>query len=439
MQNPEAHTALVDAERTTDPAEDALRPRRASSISMPDASGILREASRVPQQGDLIGKLASNRYSVGANTEIYALAAAMDKSATTLAVGVVDEQGVPLGLISRQHLFDHLGKLYGRDLYKRKQVSELLQPARAFRDDLNVFVASEQLRDDLQRMDDTWYVLVDAKGRFSGVFSSKNLLIYLSETTARDLALARRLQSAIVREGLCLERPRFALACYSKMAKEVGGDFYLVKELDEKRVLLALCDVSGKGIAASLVTAVLGGIFDTYSAHTSLKVFLRRLSRYLYETFRLDYFVTGIFMEFNLERGEATICDMGHSYLLLVRGKKLLRAGSRALNPPLGVAPDTMPVLSGFRLGSGDLVLLFTDGLVDQRNACGAEYSENRLWRLLRTHADLPVQQIRDRISSDCERFREGEPQGDDLTFMMLRFGGPGAPVAPPPAKTTDS
>ena len=348
------------------------------------AIAILHETPPVPQQGDLIGKIASNRYSVAANAEVYALAAAMDKSADIQAVGVVDDHGAPLGLISRKHLFDHLGKLYGRDLYKRKQVSELLEPARAFRDDLNVFAASEQLRDDLQRMDDTWYVLVDARGRYSGVFSSKNLLIYLSETTARDLALARRLQSAIVHEGLELDRPGFTLACYSKMAKEVGGDFYLVKELDEKRLLLALCDVSGKGIAASLVTAVLGGVFDTYSSQTSLKVFLKRLSRYLYETFRLDYFVTGVFMEFDLGRGEATICDMGHSYLLVMRGKSLLRAGTRALNPPLGVAPDTTPVLSSARLGSGDLIVLFTDGLVDQRNVNGVEYSENRLWKMLR-------------------------------------------------------
>jgi len=230
-----------------------------------------------------------------------------------------------------------------------------------------------------------------------------------------------------------VERHAFTLACYSRMAKEVGGDFYLVKELDEKRLLLALCDVSGKGIAASLVTAVLGGIFNTYSSHTSLKVFLKSLNRYLHETFRLDYFVTGVFIEFDRDRGEATICDMGHSYLLVMRGKTLLRAGMRAPNPPLGVSPETNPVLSSCHLGNGDVILLFTDGLVDQKNTFGLEYSENRLWKLLRTHAGLPVSEIRDHLSADCERYREGQPQGDDLTFMILRCGGAD------PGKTTDS
>jgi sigma-B regulation protein RsbU (phosphoserine phosphatase) len=74
------------------------------------------------------------------------------------------------------------------------------------------------------------------------------------------------------------------------MAKEVGGDFYMVKRLDDRRVLLCLCDVSGKGIAASLVTAVLGGIFDTYTAVSSLQVFLKGLNRYIIETFQLRYF-----------------------------------------------------------------------------------------------------------------------------------------------------
>ena len=387
-----------------------------------DQQDLLVEAPPLPMPGEALARLASNRFAVHKGTEVFALATAMDKTPDVMAVGVVDENDAPLGVISRRHLFDHLGKMYGRDLYKRKLVSELVQPARSFRADLNVFAAAELLRDDLRRMDDTWYLLVDPAGRFQGVLSSRNLLIYLSETTARDLALARRLQTSIVSERFSADHPRLTLACYSKMAKEVGGDFYAVKELDANRVLLALCDVSGKGIAASLVTAVLGGIFDTYSAQTSLRGFLRRLNRYLFDTFRLDYFVTGVFIELDRERGEATICDMGHSYLLAMRGASLLRPGDGTSNPPLGVAPETVPVLGSCRMGPGDLFLLFTDGLVDQRNPGGEDYTEARLWKLLRKHPDLPVEELGSVIERDCERFRQGQPQGDDLTFMILRY-----------------
>jgi sigma-B regulation protein RsbU (phosphoserine phosphatase) len=248
---------------------------------------FLSEAAPYRHQGELISRLASNRFAVGLQTDVYNLATAMEKNPDLLAVGVVDSTGAPVGLISRQQLFDSLGKMCGRDLFKRKQVSAMVKPARAFCDDMNIFAVAELLRDDLHRMDDTWYVLVTAAGKYSGVFCTRNLLIYLSDTTARELALARRLQTAIVQEYCEENESCFDLACSSKMAKEVGGDFYIVKKLDNKRRLVGLCDVSGKGIAASLVTAVLGGIFDGYSASSSLPEFLQKLNKYSASGFRV--------------------------------------------------------------------------------------------------------------------------------------------------------
>jgi len=395
-----------------------------ASVALREHNGLelLREADIHRHQGELISKLASNRYAVDQDTDVYNLAEAMEKAPQLFAVGVVDNAGAPLGLISRQQLFDNLGKMYGRDLFKRKQVSAMVTPARAFRDDMNIFAVAELLRDDLHRMDDTWYVLVTASGAFSGVFSTRNLLIYLSDTTARELSLARRLQTAIVQERFEENDPRFDLVCSSRMAKEVGGDFYVVKMLDGARTLIGLCDVSGKGIAASLVTAVLGGIFDGYSASGSLPEFLTRLNRYLYDTFRLEYFVTGVFIELNRDTGEASICDMGHSYVLIMRGKALMRLSRKALSPPLGVARDVSPSVRNYRFGHGDLALVFTDGVIEQSNRQGEEYGEVRLWKALRSNASLPAANLRDALLAELEGYRGEQPQGDDVTFVILRY-----------------
>ena len=386
--------------------------------------GVLREAAPPARHGELISRLARSRYAVSADTEIYALASAMDHLPAVHAVGVVDHEGTAIGLVTRQHLFDHLGKMYGRDLYKRKAVAELVTEARIFRDDLSTTTVAEMLRKDLRRMEDTWYLLADAAGKFRGVFSSKDLLIYLSELTARDIALARRLQTAIVHEQFAMMEKRFELSCISRMAREVGGDFYIARELDQHRLLVGLCDVSGKGIAASLVTAVLGGIFNTFTAATSLRAFLRSLNGYIFETFQLEYFVTGAFVELDLVTGQATMCDMGHSYVLVSRGDTLLRAPSRALNPPLGVARDITPILSAYTLGAGDLAVLFTDGVVEQRNKAGEEYSEKRLWKMLRGNASLPVGALAEALTADVATYRGEQPQGDDLTCVLLRYCG---------------
>ena len=387
-----------------------------------DPRRILQRAVPPVRQGEILAKLSQSAMYASQDVEIEALAAAMDKAPALFAVGVVDAGNAPVGLILRRELFDLLAKPYGREFYKKKPISAVMKESRIFRDDASIFGVADVLKEEVRRLDDTYYLLSNSAGRFSGVFSTKNLLVYLSDTTARDIALARRIQSAIVRESDRFEDPRCSILCYSRMAKEVGGDFYLVKRLNANRVFLGICDVSGKGIAASLITAVLGGIFDTYTGAQGLGPFLRRLNQYLHETFRFEYFVTGIFIELDIETGESTICDMGHSYVLVREHGQLFRVGKKSSNPPLGIVKNLTPVLSGYRFTRGGLAFLFTDGIVEQTDLHGIEYSERRLWRLLKSKADLGPDELQDRLIGDLDRFRGEQPQSDDLTFMVLSY-----------------
>jgi sigma-B regulation protein RsbU (phosphoserine phosphatase) len=346
----------------------------------------------------------------------------MDKAPELFAVGVVDEASAPVGLILRRELFDLLGKPYGREFYKKKPISAVMKESRAFRDDLSIIGVADLLKEEVRRLDDTYYLLTNAAGKFSGIFSTKNILIYLSDTTARDIALARRIQAAIVREDDRFEDPRCSVLCHSRMAKEVGGDFYLVKRLSANRILAVVCDVSGKGIAASLITAVLGGIFDTYSGTRSLGPFLRGLNKYLYDTFRMEYFVTGVFVELDCETGESTICDMGHSYVLVREGGQMFRLGKKGTNPPLGISESLDPSLSSYRFKKGGLALLFTDGIVEQTNPQGIEYSERRLWRLIKDKPDRGPDELREALCRDLDSYRAEQPQSDDLTFLILNY-----------------
>ncbi len=392
----------------------------AVDVSGPDS--VLNRAVRPIRQGEVVGRLAHSRLFVRQDQDIDAVASAINKAPALYAIGVVDESGTPVGIVLRRELFEVLGRPYGRELFKKKPVSTVMKASPVFRDDLNILSVAETLKEEVRGIDDTYYLLVDATGAFSGVFSTKNILVYLSDTTARDIALARRLQSAIVHESYSLNDPRCSLLCFSKMAKEVGGDFYLVKRLPSDRLLLCMCDVSGKGIAASLVTAVLGGIFDTYTGTKRLDSFLEGVNRYMFETFRLEYFVTGIFVELDLATGSAIVCDMGHSYVLAMEGTTLFHLGRKGANPPLGVVPDLLPRLSGYRFPAGGRALLFTDGVVEQTNREGQEYSERRLWQLMKSTASRPPTALRDALSADFEAFRGQEPQGDDVTFMILQM-----------------
>ena len=392
------------------------------TIEFDDPRSILKRAPPLVRQGEVLAKLSHSAMFVYQDEEVDALAAAMDKAPSLIAVGVVDETSAPVGLILRRELLDLLSKPFGREVYKKKPISAVMKESRIFRDDLSIFGVADILKDEVRRVDDTYYLLTNAAGSFSGVFSTKNLLVYLSDTTARDIALAQRIQSAIVRESDRFEDPRCSVVCYSRMAKEVGGDFYLVKRLNANKVFLGICDVSGKGIAASLITAVLGGIFDTYTGAQGLGAFLRRLNRYLHDTFHLEYFVTGIFIELDIETGESTICDMGHSYVVVRERGQLFRVGKKTSNPPLGTLKNLTPMLSSHHFAKGGLALLFTDGIVEQTNPRGVEYSEMRLWRLLKSRPGLGPDELQDLLIGDLDGFRDGQPQSDDLTFLILSY-----------------
>ena len=392
--------------------EEAVAPRRVLSTVKP--------ASR---SGEIIARLASSRACVAHDAQIEDLAAAMDRDQGIFAVGVVDESGAPVGLVLRKELFDVLGKPFGRDLYRRRPVSSVMKhKPRTFRDDLSILAVSDMITEDLRGRSSTYYLLVDYAGKFTGIFSTRNVLIYLSDITARDLALARRIQSAIVLEKMTHRGARLHIACTSSMAKEVGGDFYIVKPILGGRLLVAICDVSGKGIAASLITAVLGGIFDSYVAAGQLKSFVRSLNRSIHDTFRIEFFVTAIIMEVDEANGEAVICDLGHSYMLVLEGTTLLKLGSGASNPPLGVDPDLSPVTRLYRMKPDSLTMLFTDGLVEQTDSGGAEYSEQRVWeRMKESHGKSPEEVSRE-IADDLAVFRGPEAPRDDVTYMLMRF-----------------
>jgi len=386
------------------------------------SEGVMGLVAPNKKPGEVIAKLASSRMFILQEASVYALAAGMEKNPGTFAVGVVNDEDKPVGIVLRRELFDNLGRMYGRDLYKRKLVPELMKTPQLIRDDTSIFSVADNLAEELRKGTSIYYVLVDGSGHYSGIFSTTDLLIYLSNITARDISLARRLQRAIVKECFSFAGERTSIVGSSAMAKEVGGDFYVVKRLTGGKLLIAVCDVSGKGIAASLITAVLGGFFDGYTASNSVKSFVRKLNRYIIDTFSLEYFVTGIIIELDEGTGEATVCDLGHSYMLVVEQGKLKRLGSDASNPPLGVSPKLEPATGICRLNPGSSVVLFTDGVVDQTDSSGHDYTEQRLWRLLKASGGLPPQQLSTKLTTDLASFRGDAPQRDDITFVVMQY-----------------
>lgn len=379
---------------------------------------------RMEYQGQMIGRIASSFHFVDDDSMIGDLAHELHRNHKIQSVGIVDQNKKIHGFIDRKTLFDLLGRPHCRDVYSKRTVDKVMGYCRIFKYDENIFSVAEELDESLNDQNLHYYLLSDHEGHFAGSFTSTDLLIYLSGITKKDINLARKLQLSIFNEEHLTRGERFETLFRTDMAKGVGGDFYSIQKYSENRWHLSIGDVSGKGISASLVTAILGGMFRIYDYRKGLIPFVKNINNYIMQSFEMEKFITAIFIDFDEKAGKLTIADMGHSLFYIHRKGKTLQVKAGDENLPLGVMPDVEPKLRTFQLIKEDLIIILTDGIIEQANPAGEVFSMQRLINIIRTHHHSPINEIRGIIDKSLREFQGNCLQGDDLTYMLFRFTG---------------
>ena len=342
------------------------------------------------------------------------------------AVGVVsDDERTYKGIIIRKELMKLVSRPFGLDVLKKRPVSKITVMPREFDLKTPLLTVSEDLKNEMKLQKESYYTVLDRKNRYIGVFSTRDLLIHLSEQSRKDLQLARKVQNSMVKSRHNIMAFGVEVATSFTPAQGVGGDFYLTKKITDNDWIIMLCDVSGKGVAASIVTAMLYGIAQTYDFRKGLKAFVRDLNRIIFETFKGDRFLTGVFMQFNEINGKVIILDMGHSYLSLIRDGRSNRIASEVDNLPIGVTEILEPKAGALKLKYNDIIMTITDGLVEQKDASGQCYEMRQLQEMVKIYHDCSLEEIRDAVLQDFETFRQDTPYHDDMTFLLIRYPHP--------------
>lgn len=386
-------------------------------------SGILKYRRPEPMSGQIIGRIASSHCFIEDDGRIEDLLKEMNIYPSVISAGVVDKKGTIVGVITRGMFFDILGRPFGRDLYKNKQIHKITSTVRHFNYSDNIFSVADEISSDLLLNRDVHYALTDGTGAFFGVFTNRDLLIYLSYLTTRDLAFAKNIQSCIINEETVIRNEHCEMLAATKMAKDVGGDYYTLKKYSDREWFVAVCDVAGKGISASLLSALLGGINHMYNfTREGIRQYIEKLNDYICSSLKSEKFITGIFIDFNEATGHATVYDAGHSFIFLVRKKKIVRLNEVTENLPIGVLSDYKPVSYRVGLKKNDILVVFTDGIEDQTNTGGAKYGPDRLLKFFTNTDDENLKIIKDSIFHDIRKFRDGQTQDDDMTILMLRY-----------------
>jgi phosphoserine phosphatase RsbU/P len=180
-----------------------------------------------------------------------------------------------------------------------------------------------------------------------------------------------------------------------------------------------LGDVSGKGVAASMLMAHLNAMFRSLSGFTMpVCEMVERANRLFCESTLASHFATLVCIRAHFS-GDVEICNAGHCPVALVstNGVSLIEPGDL----PLGMFATAHYTSRNEHLNSGDTMLVYTDGLSEAQNPRGVEYGDVRLKDFVRERRSLPPDRLLGAWLEDLLDFRGGVPLADDLSAMVVR------------------
>ena len=240
----------------------------------------------------------------------------------------------------------------------------------------------------------------------------------------RELLWAREIQVGLFPKG---PPPTEAVEfdAINVPSSAVGGDYYDYMLLPDGRLWLVIADVSGHGLFASLLTAVMQTGFRLLARELADPAELAaRLNALLHERTPANQYVAGVLGLLDLRSGELCYCNAGHLPPLAIVGGSVseLRGGGL----PLGAFGDAHYERRSVRIEPGTLLVFYTDGIVEAVDAAGEAFGQERLLAALRAEPDTPIEHFVPRVRKAVRAFRgrRGDHR-DDVTLMVIRFRGP--------------
>ncbi|MBV9405764.1 MAG: SpoIIE family protein phosphatase [Acidobacteriaceae bacterium] len=237
----------------------------------------------------------------------------------------------------------------------------------------------------------------------------------------QELGFARKIQQAL----LPREFPMTGWFCAAGSTlpfAEVAGDYFDVHPTGSDTWAAVIADVSGKGISSALLASLLQGAFLLGSElGAPLDDVTEKMNHFLIDRTQRERYATLFYARIH-RNGEIEWVNAGHCAPLAVRAN-----GSVEMLPtsgaPVGLLPDPEFKVSRLKLGPGDKIVAYSDGLAEAQNSRN-ELFEDKLGSLLAQLAGQNAQQIHDQLLHAAEEFREGEPLRDDVTVLVLEFRG---------------
>ena len=272
----------------------------------------------------------------------------------------------------------------------------------------------------------------DEIARLSVIFNkmSQDLKLYIEElkrTTAekermlKELEIARRIQRSFLPEEYP-KIPGLDIAAINIPARMVSGDFYDFIPIEPGKWGLVIADVSGKGVPAALFMALSRTLLRaSASIILSPSDTLSRANELIMRDSKSNLFVTLFYAVVDSHGLVFKYANAGHNPPIFVRQDSSDIIFLKTAGTPLGIYPDIQVVTEEFVLKKNDLLVLYTDGVIDAVNDKNEHFDMDRLSDIIRQVRNLSSEDIMAKIQEEVSLFVGGQPQFDDITLMIIK------------------
>ncbi|PYM09710.1 MAG: hypothetical protein DMF15_04780 [Verrucomicrobia bacterium] len=260
-------------------------------------------------------------------------------------------------------------------------------------------------------------------------FALYNAIIYSEANEKKrldhDLEIARDIQRILLPEK-SPNIPGFEIAGLNIPARQVSGDYFDYIRVDEHRLGLAIADVSGKGVPASLIMAICRSVLRSQAPQNpSPAEVLKAVNRQLYPDIKEDMFISMAYLVVDHSVGSVTIARAGHDAPLLYRRApqtvELIKPPGMVVGIDSGSVFDRITNDFAIRLEQGDCLVLYTDGVTEALDTEGFEFGIDRMIQSVRANAAHGASAIITRLIDDVRNFVGAHPQNDDITLITIR------------------
>ncbi|HEX7318967.1 MAG TPA: SpoIIE family protein phosphatase [bacterium] len=247
------------------------------------------------------------------------------------------------------------------------------------------------------------------------------------ERMKREMQIAKDIQHALLPITNPVI-PGYAVDSFYEAAMEVGGDYHDYIMIDKNHMGFVIADVSGKGIAGSLVMTMLRSFIRNEAPHRiSPRFLLLTLNNMLSRDIPEGMYITLFYLVLDLANHELTYCCAGHNPVYYYSAQTKSITSLKPGGPPLGVSIFDAQQFSDQlqeekkKIQAGDVVFLYTDGVTEAMNSQKEQFGTHRLEALLQQNGHLAPDRLSHFLNLEIETFTGNAPQSDDIAYVVLK------------------